>query len=209
MPAMSWAASSSWSSTEQEWLLRTKPDAFHEKKSELFRVKEQISQLPFVLNQRLQQLKNDQQRIQLEKHLDSFEIENASIEGVGKGRKQILASYGIETAADLNNSKLHGVPGFGPKLTKALTSWRDGLASRFKFDSSRGPDPNDIAKINNDIAMLRRDFEQKLVEGLAQLKQILSQIMNTRTKFIEPVRSAYREYLQAKADIAAAQGKQH
>ena len=40
---------------------------FHEKKSELFRMKEQISQLPSVLNQRLQQLKNDQQRIQLEK----------------------------------------------------------------------------------------------------------------------------------------------
>jgi DNA-binding helix-hairpin-helix protein with protein kinase domain len=200
-------ASSNWSSTEQEWQMRARPAAFDEKKGELLRVKDQLSQLPVLLNQRMQQLKNDQQRIQLEKYLDRIEIEDANIEGIGKGRKQTLASYGIETAADIDYSKLDGVPGFGPKLTNALISWRDGLASRFKFDPARGPDPNDVAKVNNDIALLRRDLEQKLVGGSAQLKQIRSQIMNARAQFSEPVRSVYREYLQAKANLAAAQGK--
>ena len=187
--------------------MRARPAAFDEKKGELLRVKDQLSQLPVLLNQRMQQLKNDQQRIQLEKYLDRIEIEDANIEGIGKGRKQTLASYGIETAADIDYSKLHSVPGFGPKLTNALISWRDGLASRFRFDPARGPDPNDVAKVNNDIALLRRDLEQKLVGGSAQLKQIRSQIMNARAQFSEPVRSVYREYLQAKANLAAAQGK--
>jgi hypothetical protein len=200
------AASSSWSSTEQEWQVRTRTAPFDEKKVEFTRVKDQLSQLPVLLNQRIQQLKNDQQRIQLEKFLDRFEIEDANIEGIGKGRKQTLASYGIETAADLD-SKLHGVPGFGPKLTKALMSWRDGLIPRFRFDPARGIDPNDVAKINNEIALLRRDLEQRLVGGLAQLKQIRSHIVNTRTQFIDPVRSVYREFLQAEANLAAAQGK--
>jgi len=199
--------SSNWSSTEQEWQMRTRPAAFDEKKGELRGVKDQLSQLPILLNQRMQQLKNDQQRIQLEKYLDRFEIEDANIEGIGKGRKQTLASYGIETAADIDYSKLHIVPGFGPKLTNALISWRDGLASRFRFDPARGPDPSDVAKINNDIALLRRDLQQKLVGGSAQLKQIRSQIMNARAQFIEPVRTVYREYLQAKANLAAAEGK--
>src|SRR5215211_3275973 len=34
---------------------------------------------------------------------------------IGEGRKQLLESYGIETAADVTSSALEGVPGFGPK----------------------------------------------------------------------------------------------
>ena len=200
------ATSANWSKTEQEWKERTSSAAFDKRKHELVAVKEQLRHLPDILNQRMQQLNKDQRRIQLEKYLDLFEIEDANIDGVGKGRKQTLASYGIETAADLDFSKLQGVPGFGPKLTKALVSWRDNLASRFVFDPTRGPDRSDVAKVHNEIALLRRDLEQTLVGGLSQLQQIRSQIVNTRTQFIEPVRSVYREYLQAKANLAACSG---
>jgi hypothetical protein len=200
------AASSNWSKTQQEWEMRTRPSPFEEKKSELARIRDQLSGLPEVLNQRMLQLKNDQQRIQLEKYLDRFHIERANIEGIGKARTQTLAFNGIETAADLNHSALVGISGFGPKRIGALMSWRDDLASRFRFDPARGVDPSDVAKINNEVALLRRDLEQKLVGGLSHLKQIRSQILDARTRFIEPVRSVYREYLQAKADLAAAGG---
>lgn len=201
------AALANWSKTEQEWQERTRSTAFDKKKHELVSVKEQLRHLPEVLNQRLHQLSKDQARIQLEKYLDRFEIEDANIDGIGRGRKQTLASYGIETAADIDRSKLHGVPGFGPKLTNALMSWRANLASRFTFDPARGPDRTDVAKVHSEIALLRKNLEQNLVNGLSQLQQIRSQIMNTRTQFIEPVRSVYLEYLQAKANRAAALGE--
>jgi DNA-binding helix-hairpin-helix protein with protein kinase domain len=200
-------ASSNWSKTEQEWQTRTKSAAFDQKKHNLAAVKEQLSQLPALLKQRMQQLKNDQQRIQLERYLDSFDIEDASIDGIGKGRKQTLASFGVTTAADIDYPKLSTVPGFGPKLTAALVSWSTGLASRFRFDPTRGIDPQDVAKINNDISLLRRSLEHTLVNGLTEIKQIHAQIMNARTQFIEPVRAVYREFLQASANFAAAQGK--
>ncbi len=57
--------------------------------------------------------------------LDNFLIATATISGIGLERKRVLASHGIETAADVNRADVRSVPRFGPKLTDALIDWRD------------------------------------------------------------------------------------
>jgi DNA-binding helix-hairpin-helix protein with protein kinase domain len=57
--------------------------------------------------------------------LDNFLIAAATISGIGLERKRVLASHGIETAADVNRADVRSVPRFGPKLTDALIDWRD------------------------------------------------------------------------------------
>jgi hypothetical protein len=51
-----------------------------------------------------------------------------------------LASYGIETAADVDIGKVLAVPGFGPINSRPLIEWRDGLAKKFSYD----PNPNAV-----------------------------------------------------------------
>ena len=64
-------------------------------------------------------------------HKDSFLrsrlIADANIAGIGPGRSSTLASYGIETAADLLKNRLHGISGFGPVLIDALISWKKSI----------------------------------------------------------------------------------
>jgi DNA-binding helix-hairpin-helix protein with protein kinase domain len=199
------AASAKWTKTDQEWKDRVGPKRFDEKKVELVSLKDQLSRLPVVLNQRLDQLKRDQRRIQQEKFLDAFEIEDASIDGIGTGRKQTLASYGIETATDVTATAVQSVPGFGPVLTAALLAWRRSLEARFVFNPNKAVDPKDIASIHQQILIERRSLEQKMTSGLAQLRQIQSQIQYARNHLAEPVAAIFGEFLQAKANLDAAQ----
>jgi DNA-binding helix-hairpin-helix protein with protein kinase domain len=54
-----------------------------------------------------------------------------------------LASYGIETAADVDASIAGKVLGFGPARTADLLAWRAQVESLFRFDPSKGVDPAD------------------------------------------------------------------
>jgi DNA-binding helix-hairpin-helix protein with protein kinase domain len=90
----------------------------------------------------------------MEELLDRFEIERTTIPKIGPGRKQTLSSYGIETAADIKESEIAKVPGFGPVLRSKLIEWREAVEARFRFDPNRKLDARHIA-------MLNRRFFQK------------------------------------------------
>ena len=52
---------------------------------------------------------------------------------IGSARKAVLASFGIETAADVNQSKVLAIQGFGPGLVAELMAWRQGLAQQVRL----------------------------------------------------------------------------
>ncbi|HEX8671430.1 MAG TPA: hypothetical protein VF710_06055, partial [Longimicrobium sp.] len=75
----------------------------------------------------LQKLEKNQHKIQMKHHLERHYIRNAALNGVGPQLRQTLASYGIETAADLTHSAIQRVPGFGPTRTYVLLNWRTSI----------------------------------------------------------------------------------
>lgn len=74
-----------------------------------------------------------------QKHKDSYLrswlIADAGISGIGPGRSSTLASYGIESAADISAERLHGISGFGPVLTSCLLAWKGRLISGYQSPS--------------------------------------------------------------------------
>ena len=58
---------------------------------------------------------------QLKQYLDSYRIATANIDGIGQGRIATLQSYSIETAADVDATKLMGISGFGRVLVSDLS----------------------------------------------------------------------------------------
>lgn len=158
--------------------------------------------LPAARQRRYQQLERDREKQQRERFLDSFAIENASIPGIGAGRKAVLESFNIETALDIKGSMR--VPGFGPALKEKLMDWRRGVEQRFRFDSSRGIDPRDVANLDREIAEQRQKLEQALIAGAGALMQIKNQISIQRRSLERQVSESYGAMLQAKADMHAA-----
>ena len=151
----------------------------------------------------LQRLEQGRQASQLTKFLERFFIENFEIRGIGSTRKAILASFGIETAADIDWNKVIAVKGFGEKMTRELVDWRKGLERRFVFDPSKGIDPVDIAALNQRYAVKHRHLEGELRAGPEQLMQIRQKILQYRAQLTPSIQKAALQVAQAEADLAA------
>jgi DNA-binding helix-hairpin-helix protein with protein kinase domain len=78
--------------------------------------------LPDEEKRRLQQLEQNKRNAQLSRFLAKYYIARARIPKVGSARKATLASYGIETAADVVRRRIEGVPGFGPSTRPRLAA---------------------------------------------------------------------------------------
>lgn len=193
-----------WRAIEDTWHKRASNRTFEEIKARLVRERRQWEGLPTERLRRLDQLKANQRKLQLDRYLDIYEIASAKIESIGPGRKQTLESYGIETALDVTLAALGGVPGFGPKTNEKLLRWRASIEARFVFDPNRGTDPRDVQQVEASILSEKRDLETKLRTGLNELRQASAQALATRQHMRDQVERAHAAFLQAEADRRAA-----
>ncbi len=94
------------------------------------------------LQRSLAQAKAKREARQRDAFLDRFHLRSARISGLGPGRTTALISFGVETAADVTESAVRAVPGFGEVLTSKLLAWRRGHEAKFRYNPA--PDASDI-----------------------------------------------------------------
>ncbi|CDX34690.1 conserved hypothetical protein [Mesorhizobium plurifarium] len=192
-------AAAQWDKAHATWLERAGAGAFEKQKARIASLRQEWDALPSKRTAKLSELERNRRKAQMDRYLDNFEIAHAKIEGVGQGKKQILESYGIETALDVEWNKLMNVPGFGPKTSHKIVSWRTGLERRFVFDPKKAIDPRDIAQIDQAIMAEQKRLQGALITALEQLKQIKAQVIAVREQTL-----AEMERLRLAADQAAA-----
>ncbi|NJR80295.1 hypothetical protein HBH26_17070 [Sphingomonas sp. 36D10-4-7] len=147
----------------------------------------------------LARLKSTREARQRDAFLDRFQIRRASIAGIGPAKTATLASYGVETAADVTAAKVQAVPGFGDALTAKLVAWRRAHEARFRYNAT--PDASDVQAENavrSAAASRRSDLEAKIRSGAAAL-QAAPQLLGARAKQPDPALTAA---LQARAEAA-------
>lgn len=199
-------AATQWKNAQTTWMQRAGPDAFDRQKTVLAGLRREWDILPSKRVARISELERNRRQAQLHRFLDNFEISSAKIESIGPGKKQVLESYGVETALDVERNKLYSVPGFGPKTAQKLLNWRRSVEGRFVFDPSRAIDPRDIAQIDQDILGDRKRLQGALILGLEQLKQTRAQILAAR-EHSRPEMERLRLALdQSSANVAAISG---
>lgn len=198
------AAYKTWRTIHSDWEIRAGPVSFDKKKSEMVDLRRRWQEIPNLRLKKLDQLNREHRARQLRNFLDSFEIDNAKIEGIGPGRKRTLESYGIETADDIEHHKIETVPGFGPVLISSLLKWRHALEARFKFDPKKPIEPRDIANVEQAIIRERHNIESALIRSHAELVQISNQIRTARQIMLPHVEASYRNYMIALAEYETA-----
>ena len=189
---------------KQRWDRDAGDLGFLAKVSEFEDSKQKWKDLPAVRQQRYQQLQREREKQQLERFLEKFTIDQATIPGIGASRKAVLESFNIETAFDVTHRMQ--VPGFGPGLTEKLLDWRRGLEQKFTFDPTQGVDPRDISALDKEISDRRLRLEESLTAGPGQLIQIRNQAITQRKVLESQLKDAYKLMLQAEADMNAAKG---
>jgi hypothetical protein len=114
------------------------------------------------------QLANAPREVQLKAFLDKFPLQKDSVSGIGQSRITQLASFGIESAGDIDRDAILAVPGFGPQLADRLCTWRDDLKKRFRFNPASTMRPADIRRYERDLKKPLVHFQNELKKSARQ-----------------------------------------
>jgi hypothetical protein len=136
--------------------------------------------------------------------LDQHQIAHAKIAKISSGRKVSLASYGIETAADIFRNKILSIPGFGPQLASNLLAWRQTVVKRFKFNPNEPLDPADVNTVRTEIGHLRSDLDGRVRKAIARLQQLANDTLEQRRILTASANASFRSRKQAELDEEAA-----
>src|SRR5690606_6586791 len=119
--------------------------------------------------------------------------------GIGSGRIAMLASYGIETAADERKNKILRIPGFGDVLAGRLVEWRRKHERNFRFNPNEGLDPRDIAALNRDLAIKTQHLVWTLQQGPVKLQRASREIAAARARLMPVLERAWTALKLAEA----------
>jgi len=186
--------------------LRAVHRAFKAKRRELEDLRHRWNELPAKRASRLRKLEAERREQQLEKFLSNFFIDHADIRDIGPGRKATLASYGIETAADVTRRRVKKVPGFGDAMTAKLLAWRNNVSQQFTFDPTKGVDRDRVADLDGEILKERRQIEKELLTGARELAQLRRQFERHQIVPTRAVNQAAHALAQTRIDYRTARG---
>jgi DNA-binding helix-hairpin-helix protein with protein kinase domain len=159
-------------------------------------------QLDADLNRELARLKSTREARQRDTFLDHFPIRRAKIAGIGPAKTATLASFGIETAADINANAVLAVPGFGEAMSAKLIAWRRGHEAKFRYNLA--PDPADIQAENaarSASAAKRADLQSKIRSGLAALQSGPQRLVARAQNVDQPLMHALGERAKAARNL--------
>jgi len=186
------------------WQCEASPEPFNSALEDLRTLTEEYRKLPERRKQKVRELERALYQTQLQHFLEQFDIASARISHIKDGRRVMLSSYGIDNAADVTTTALEAVPGFGSFLIMQLITWRQSLEATFKFDPSRGIDPADIQRVDQEIAKRRVEIEALLSKGPSELNGMRQQIIAARGRLQYQLEQALKDVAQAQADERAA-----
>lgn len=176
---------------------------FEHLRQQIVELKQKHDALKSEREYKFNQLLQNRFQQQLRQHLDHCRIATANIEGIGQGRVATLQSYLVETAGDIDSTRLMGISGFGRVLITRLVAWRKDCEAKFVFNSSQGVGAMEIASLDREIASKRQQIEFELSTKISQLALLSKQISSTRQNLQNQMYEILPKYAQALADAKA------
>ena len=111
----------------------------------------------------------------------------------------MLASYGIETAADIDRKRIASIPGFNRMLTIELVRWRRDHEGSFRFNPNEPVDRRDIEAMDLELALRRQELVSTLREGPGALRSLGLEIGAARGRLMPLFEDAWTALKLAEA----------
>jgi DNA-binding helix-hairpin-helix protein with protein kinase domain len=195
-----------WRAAQDAWEKQSGTQQFVDAKRQADSLIRSLSDLPAEEQRQLQILEQKKRENQLTHYLERFAIANAKIPKIGSARKAVLRSFGIETAADVDQRKISTIQGFGPTLVSSLTTWQHYLAARFVFNPNEPLDPRDLSALKAKIASSKSELEGRIRAAVTSLQQASNLCLEQRRKFSETANQTLLAARQAELNERAATG---
>jgi DNA-binding helix-hairpin-helix protein with protein kinase domain len=192
-------AQAEWNAAVARWQREASRKVFAEKLHECEKARDWLKLLPTERARHLAKLEAEREARQRQRYLDRFRIDRGNIPGIGTGRTAMLASYGIETAADVDGVKIAQIPGFGEKLTADLIRWRRKHEQNFRFNPHEPVDPRDIAAMDRDLEAKKQKLLSALQQAPLQLRRLSQEITAARPRLMPLLEKAWTALKVAEA----------
>jgi DNA-binding helix-hairpin-helix protein with protein kinase domain len=196
-------ARSTWTQLESRWRREASVEAFLELKADLLAAKNELEGLPARRAREMAKLQNDREAQQKRAYLDRFHIKDGRIHGIGPSRVATLASFGIETAADVDRNRIMRLHGFGPSLCSALLEWRKGHEANFRFNTAAPVDPREVQRIDAELSSRRTALVRQMQQGPTKLQYTKQTIEGARARLGPLMQQAWDAFQLAQAQQAA------
>lgn len=132
---------------------------------------------------------------QLTRYLAGLRIEDAKLSNIGPARCTVLRSWGIDTAADIDEAKISEIPGFGKGLTDKLVIWREFKEKSFVPSTASIVDPHEVQRIDRRLAARRAKLMKELRERITEIERCMSDFLKERDLRWARVEAAYQARL--------------
>lgn len=166
-----------WQSEMAKWKARCGVDDVAALRASLESAKNEYKGLHAEETRRMTFYQSVRKTRQLHAFLDGFLISNSKIKGIGPAKLATLASFGIESAADVTSEKLQGVPGFGPVNSGNLLTWRAIVEGRFVYrERPTDTDRQELACINNEMQSKGAQLRRLLIPGAENLSRLAARL---------------------------------
>lgn len=200
-------AEADWRDIQKRWLQETGDAKFKAKRLELNNLHQNLIEIESRFKAEKQKFEAKAKEVQLKSYLEQHYVDQAKISGIGPTRKATLASYGIETAADIERNAILAIPGFGDTLTYELMQWRKSVESKFIYNPRQTVTLPELLKLSNEHEAKRVVLESALLKGFEELKQIKETLELNRLRLAKEAQSSASKYAQAEADWSLLQNQ--
>jgi DNA-binding helix-hairpin-helix protein with protein kinase domain len=161
-------------------------------------------QVEIKLSRDVANLQANRRARQLHAFLDRCLLRRVKISGIGQAKMAALASFGIESAADVDFAKVMAVPGFGEALTQKLLKWRGEQEAKFRYNPA--PDPSERQAedaLRSAAATKRIQLQDKLRSGFAALQIAPSRLASGKASPATALIQALSDRARAARDCAS------
>jgi len=189
---------------DTRWQQEASESRFFAKFQELETGKLGYANLASARAQRLTQLEAQARTDQRQIFLRQYPLQAAAIKGIGDNLAATLHAHGIQTAADVEATRLKAVPGIGEARAQVLLNWRRDIEQQFVFDAQRAISPQRRLQLEQEFDALRARLEQELSSGAAHLRRFQQEIKSSQEVLYEPLLTAQRSLAQAEMDLEIA-----
>jgi DNA-binding helix-hairpin-helix protein with protein kinase domain len=161
--------------------------------------------LPPKLNAKLNLLEKDRERYQQEEFLQRYPIEHCTANSIGPQRKATLRSFGIETAWDIESTRILAISGFGQTYTDELLAWRSKLLAKFRFDPNKAVSPREREQLIAHHNQVMLESERHLESALANVKALANQVESEQFRAVEHANRIAPDFAEAQGQLTALQ----
>jgi len=155
----------------------------------------------------IQEIVADAQSNARKRHLRLHLITDADIPLIGAGRKQMLASNQIFTAADVEEYRVLETKGFGDVLTRSLLDWKEDVLRRFRFDPKESISPSDHKEIRLNYQTSQQKILAELEAATATLEALTPACRAELQKLTPDLKQALARLEQTECNLKLLQQK--